>query len=104
MSKQIDIMDFPYFHGTKDPYVYVRWVQQMVEIFDSLKYFDSQKCRIASRKFFGYAADVNPSPSSWPNNFQVSNDAFKVQEGPMTRSKSKKLQEALIGLNQDKSK
>ena len=35
--------------------------------------------------------DVNPSPSSWPNNFQVSNDAFKVQEGPMTRSKSKKL-------------
>ena len=42
--------------------------------------------------------DVNPSPSSWPNNFQVSNDAFKVQEGPMTISKSKKLQEALIGL------
>ena len=46
-------------------------------------------------------SDVNPSPSSWPNNFQVSNDAFKVQEGPMTRSKSKKLQEALIGLIQD---
>ena len=44
---------------------------------------------------------MNPSPSSWPNNFQVSNDAFKVQEGPMTRSKSKKLQEALIGLIQD---
>ena len=45
--------------------------------------------------------DVNPSPSSWPNNFQVSNDAFKVQKGPITRSKSKKLQEALIGLIQD---
>ena len=45
--------------------------------------------------------DVNPSPSSWPNNFQVSNDAFKVKEGPMIRSKSKKLQRALIGLIQD---
>ena len=56
MSKQIDIMDFPYFHGTKDPYVYLRWVQQIEEIFDSLKYFDYQKCRITSRKFFGYAA------------------------------------------------
>ena len=49
-------MDFPCFHGTKDNYVYLRWVQQMEEIFDSLKYFDCQKYRIASRKFFGYAA------------------------------------------------
>ena len=31
----------------------------------------------------------------------MSNDAFKVQEGPITISKSKKLQEALIGLIQD---
>ena len=40
MSTQIDIMDFPYFHGTKDPYVYLKWVQQIEEIFDSLNYYD----------------------------------------------------------------
>ena len=28
----------------------------MEEIFDSLNYYDFQKCRIASRKFFDYAA------------------------------------------------
>ena len=56
MSKQIDIMDFPRFHGTKDNYVYLRWVQQMKEIFDSLKYFNCQKYRISFHKFFGYAA------------------------------------------------
>ena len=28
----------------------------MEEIFDSLKYFDYQKCRITSRKFFSYVA------------------------------------------------
>ena len=47
-------MDFSCFHGTKDPYVYLEWVQQMEEIFDSLKCYDFQK--FASRKFFGYAA------------------------------------------------
>ena len=55
MSNQIDIMDFPYFHGAKDPYVYLEWVQQMEEIFDSFKYYDFQKCRIISRKFFDHA-------------------------------------------------
>ena len=55
MSNQIDIMDLPYFHGIKDPYIYLEWVQQMEEIFDSLKYYDFQKCRIASRKFFCHA-------------------------------------------------
>ena len=49
-------MDFLYFHGIKDPYVYLKWVQQMQEIFDSLKYYDFQKCRITSRKFFGHVA------------------------------------------------
>ena len=48
-------MDFSYFHGTKDPYVYLEWAQQMEEIFDSLKYYDFQKCRIVSRKVFGHA-------------------------------------------------
>ena len=54
------------------------------------------KAEINERNMSVYAKmnDVNPSPCSWPNNFQVSNDAFKVQEGPMTISKSKKLQEA----------
>ena len=51
----MDIMDLPYFHGTKDLYVYLKWVQQMEEIFNSLKYYDFQKCIITSRKFFGYA-------------------------------------------------
>ena len=49
-------MDLPYFHGIKDPYVYLKWVQQMDEIFYSLKYYDFQKCRIVSRKFFGHVA------------------------------------------------
>ena len=49
-------MDLPYFHGPKDPCVYLKWVQQMEEIFDSLKYYDFQKCIIASHKFIGYAA------------------------------------------------
>ena len=69
MSNQIDIMDFPYFHGTKDPYVYLEWVQQMEEIFDSLKYYDFQKYRIASRKFFGHAAiwwkDLMSAENEW---------------------------------------
>ena len=49
-------MDMPYFRGEDDPYVYVQWVQQMEDKFDSLEISDSQKCRIATRKFSGYAA------------------------------------------------
>ena len=50
-------MNLPYFHSTKDPYVYLKWVQQMEEIFDSLKItYDFQKCIITSRKFFGHVA------------------------------------------------
>ena len=51
----MDIMDLPYFHGTKDLYVYLKWVQQMEEIFDSLEISDFQKYRLASHKFIGCA-------------------------------------------------
>ena len=44
--------------------------------------------------------DVNPNSRTKPNKFQDANEPLKVQEGPITRSKSKKLQEALFGLIQ----
>lgn len=49
-------MDMPYFLGGKDPYVYLKWVQQLDEIFDSLEISDFQKCKLASSKFLGRAA------------------------------------------------
>ena len=35
--------------------------------------------------------DVNPNSRTKPNNFQDANEPLRVQEGPITRSKSKKL-------------
>ena len=42
--------------------------------------------------------DVNPNSRTKPNKFQDVNEPLRVQEGPITRSKFKKLQEALFGL------
>ena len=44
--------------------------------------------------------DVNPNSRTKPNKFQDAKEPLRVQEGPITRSKSKKLQEALFGLIQ----
>ena len=43
---------------------------------------------------------MNPNSRTKPNKFQDANEPLRVQEGPITRSKSKKLQEALFGLIQ----
>ena len=48
-------MNIPYFLGGIDPYIYLKWVQQMENIFDYFKLSDFQKCRLASRKFLGRA-------------------------------------------------
>ena len=45
--------------------------------------------------------DVNPNSRTKPNKFQDANEPLRVQEGPITRSKSNKLQESLIELIQD---
>ena len=44
---------------------------------------------------------MNPNSRTKPNKFQDANKPLRVQEGPITRSKSKKLQEAIFGLIQD---
>ena len=44
--------------------------------------------------------DVNPNSRTKPNKFQDANEPLRDQEGPIIRSKSKKLQEALFGLIQ----
>ena len=49
-------MDIPYFLGGSDPYVYLKWVQQIEDIIDYFEISDFQKCRLASRKFLGRAA------------------------------------------------
>ena len=41
---------------------------------------------------------MNPNSRTKPNKFQDANEPLRVQKGPITRSKSKKLQETLFGL------
>ena len=44
--------------------------------------------------------DMNPNSRTKSNKFKDANELFKVQEDPITRSKSKKLQKALFVLIQ----
>ena len=48
--------DIPYFLNESDLYVYLKWVQQMEDIFDYFKLSDLQKCTLASCKFLGSTA------------------------------------------------
>ena len=58
--------------------------------------FDFEGKNLRTNPFEERRNDVNPSPK--PKDIQ---DPLLVQEGPIIRSKSKKLQEAILGLTKD---